>query len=72
MILGYGQLVQALDDLFTVGSLRVLDCKHKLPLTRQWFEGQRSFDPVEVERLKVETIAKRIRRQRAEPVAYAQ
>ena len=72
MILGYGQLVQALDDLFTEGSLRVLDCQHKLPLTRQWHEGQRSFDPVEVERLKVETIAKRIRRKRAESVACVQ
>lgn len=59
MIIGYEQLALELDGLFTVGSLRVLDCHNKLPLTRQWHEGKRCFDPIEVQQFKEATIVKR-------------
>ena len=72
MILGYGELAQALEGLYTLGSLMVLDCNHKLPLTRQWHEGKRAFDPMEVARLKVETMAKRQQRKVSTSAACGQ
>ena len=59
MVLGYGQLAQELKGLYTAGSLRVLDCTHRLPLTRQWHEGNRAWDLDEVRRFRDEKAAKR-------------
>ena len=60
MILGYEQLAQELNGLYTEGSLRVLDCNHKLPLTRQWHEGRRAWDVEEVRQFKEVQTAKRV------------
>ena len=59
MVSGYKQLAQELGGLYTVGSLRVLDSLGRLPLTRQWHEGQRAWDLDEVRRFKAEKLAKR-------------
>lgn len=59
MIINFYGLEKELGGLFTVGSLRVMDCRKRLPFTRHWIEGQRAFDPVEVEAFKAETLARR-------------
>ena len=59
MIMGYGQLAKELQGLYTVGSLRVLDCTNRLPLTRQWHEGGRVWDFDEVQQFKEVQTAKR-------------
>ena len=59
MIVGYGQLAQELKGLYTQGSLRVLDCTDRLPLTRQWHEGRRVWNADEVQRFKEVQTAKR-------------
>lgn len=52
MIRGYKQLARELDGIYTLGSLRVLDSTGRLPLTRQWHEGNRVWDEVEVHQLR--------------------
>lgn len=59
MIRGFKQLGQELKGLYTVGSLQVLDCRGRLPLSRQWNEGSRVWDVAEVHRFRDEKIAER-------------
>ena len=59
MIFGYGQLAKELQGLYTVGSLRVLDCTNRLPMKRQWHEGCRVWDAEEVRQFKAVQMAKR-------------
>lgn len=57
MIRGFKQLGLELQGLYTEGSLRVLDCRGRLPLSRQWNEGWRVWDTDEVRRFKDEKLA---------------
>ena len=58
-ITGFKQLGQELAGFYTVGSLQVLDCQGRLPLSRQWHEGCRVWDVEEVRRFRDEKAAKR-------------
>ena len=59
MIRGFKQLGQELKGLYTVGSLQVLDCRGRLPLSRQWNEGSRVWDVEEVRQFREAKVAER-------------
>lgn len=52
-IIGYRALAQALNGWRSPESLRFYDLRGRLPVTKQWHEGQRAFDPAEVEALRL-------------------
>lgn len=51
-ITGFAALAQHLEGWRTAAELRALDSRQRLNLTRRWHEGQRIFDPNEVDALK--------------------
>ena len=57
MIRGFKALGMELKGFYTEGSLRVLDCRGRLPLSRQWHEGSRVWDVAEVQRFRDEKLA---------------
>lgn len=59
-IIGFKGLHAELGGLYTKTSLQVMASTNRLPLTRQYSEGNRAFNPVEVQRFKAEVEAKRV------------
>lgn len=59
MIDGFKGLHRELGGLYTLASLQVLDCRNRLPLTKQYSEGSRTFNPDEVKRFRVEVETRR-------------
>lgn len=59
LIVGFRALTEELAEFYSPGSLSVLDCRGRLPLTRQWHEGRRAWDAEEVRQFKAEKLAQR-------------
>lgn len=51
LIHGFRQLSETLEGWRTIEALRCLDRRNTLGLSRQWYEGKRTFDPAEVQAL---------------------
>ena len=59
MIRGFKELGQELAGVYTTGSLQVMDCLGRLPLSRQWNEGSRVWDVEEVRQFREAKVAER-------------